>query len=67
VGFAAGTLVITVEVASSTTVEVSASYKVRVVVMATVLLEVEMTVSGIVTVAGRVAALPHAEWILVSG
>ena len=60
-------MVTTVEVADSTTIDVSVSYRVAVVVVATVSVEVNLTVSEYVIVAGRVAALPQPERIALSG
>ena len=55
------TMVTTVEVAGSTMTEVSDSYRVAVAVVETVSVDVTLTVSEYVTVAGRVAALSHPE------
>ena len=63
----AETMVVTVEVAASTNIDESVSYKIVVAVVATVFVDVSLTVSEIVIVAGRVAALPHPERIALSG
>lgn len=55
------------EVAASTNIDESVSYKIVVAVVATVSVDVSLTVSEIVIVAGRVAALPHPERIALSG